>query len=160
MSLSLWEDLEGFSPQCLIVCCADAARVDRKLSMARAAQKRATCNFVPACKDFRSSEIIAISESVTLITPQSLHRPRTHWGPRLRVRPRTRALTRTPQAIFTTLSRGGRQPLPPGECGVGALPTRIYKPRDKAKIETGVQVAERWIVSAPRHRKFFSPSSI
>ena len=40
--------------------------------------------------------------------------------------------------------------------GVGVLPTRPYKPRDKAKVETGVQIVERWIVAALRHQKFFS----
>ena len=40
--------------------------------------------------------------------------------------------------------------------GVGVLPTRPYKPRDKAKVENGVLVVERWIVAALRHRKFFS----
>ena len=40
--------------------------------------------------------------------------------------------------------------------GVGVLPTRPRKPRDKAKVEVGVQIAERWIVAALRHRKFFS----
>ena len=35
------------------------------------------------------------------------------------------------------------------------IPTRPYKPRDKAKAEAGVQVAQRWIVAALRHRKFF-----
>jgi transposase len=36
------------------------------------------------------------------------------------------------------------------------VPARPYEPRDKAKIESGVQVVERWIVSALRNRKFFS----
>jgi transposase len=40
--------------------------------------------------------------------------------------------------------------------GVGVLPTRPRKPRDKAKVEVGVQIAERWIIAALRHRKFFS----
>ena len=39
---------------------------------------------------------------------------------------------------------------------IGVLPTRPRKPRDKAKVEVGVQIAERWIVAALRHRKFFS----
>src|SRR6202790_4949804 len=39
--------------------------------------------------------------------------------------------------------------------GVGVLPARPYRPRDKAKVEVGVQVAERWIVAALRHRQFF-----
>jgi len=40
--------------------------------------------------------------------------------------------------------------------GVGVLPARPYKPRDKAKVESGVLVVERWIVAALRHRQFFS----
>jgi len=40
--------------------------------------------------------------------------------------------------------------------GVGVLPTRPRKPRDKAKVEVGVQIAERWILAALRHVRFFS----
>jgi len=40
--------------------------------------------------------------------------------------------------------------------GIGVVPARPYKPRDKAKVESGVQLAERWIIAALRHRKFFS----
>jgi transposase len=40
--------------------------------------------------------------------------------------------------------------------GVAVLPARPYKPRDKAKVENGVQVVQRWIVAALRHRRFFS----
>ena len=40
--------------------------------------------------------------------------------------------------------------------GFGVVPARPYKPRDKAKVENAVQVAQRWIVAALRHRKFFS----
>jgi transposase len=40
--------------------------------------------------------------------------------------------------------------------GFGVLPTRPYKPRDKAVVESAVQVAQRWIVAALRHRQFFS----
>lgn len=36
------------------------------------------------------------------------------------------------------------------------LPTRIRKPRDKAKVEAGVLVIERWILARLRHRTFFS----
>lgn len=39
---------------------------------------------------------------------------------------------------------------------VGVLPARRKKPRDKAKVEVGVLIAERWILAALRHRKFFS----
>lgn len=40
--------------------------------------------------------------------------------------------------------------------GVGVVPARVRKPRDKAKVEVGVQIAQRWIVAALRHRRFFS----
>ncbi len=40
--------------------------------------------------------------------------------------------------------------------GVAVVPARPYKPRDKAKVESGVLVVERWIVAALRKRKFFS----
>jgi len=39
--------------------------------------------------------------------------------------------------------------------GVGVVPARPYKPRDKAKVESGVLLAERWIIAALRHRQFF-----
>ena len=40
--------------------------------------------------------------------------------------------------------------------GVAILPARPYKPQDKAKVEVGVQVVQRWIVARLRHRRFFS----
>lgn len=40
--------------------------------------------------------------------------------------------------------------------GLAVIPARPFKPRDKAKVEVGVQVAQRWIVAALRHHKFFS----
>ena len=36
------------------------------------------------------------------------------------------------------------------------VPARPYKPRDKAKVEVAVQIAERWIRAALRNRQFFS----
>src|SRR6202167_498096 len=39
---------------------------------------------------------------------------------------------------------------------MGVVPARPYRPRDKAKVENGVQVCERWIIAALRHRKFFN----
>jgi transposase len=41
-------------------------------------------------------------------------------------------------------------------CGFGIVPARPYRPRDKAKVENAVQVAQRWIVAALRHHKFFA----
>jgi len=40
--------------------------------------------------------------------------------------------------------------------GTAVMPTRSYKPKDKAKVEVGVQVVERWILARLRNRTFFS----
>lgn len=40
------------------------------------------------------------------------------------------------------------------------LPTRVAKPRDKAKVESGVLVVERWILAALRHRTFVGLASL
>jgi len=40
--------------------------------------------------------------------------------------------------------------------GYAIITARPYKPRDKAKVEAGVLVAERWILAALRDRTFFS----
>ena len=39
---------------------------------------------------------------------------------------------------------------------VAIIPTRSAKPRDKAKVENGVLVVERWILARLRNRQFFS----
>ena len=44
--------------------------------------------------------------------------------------------------------------------GVAVLPARVRKPRDKAKAEVGVQIVQRWILAALRHRTFFSLSEL
>jgi len=40
--------------------------------------------------------------------------------------------------------------------GLAVVPTRSRKPKDKAKVEVGVQVVERWILARLRDRTFFS----
>lgn len=40
--------------------------------------------------------------------------------------------------------------------GTVIIPARVRKPRDKAKVESGVLVVERWILAALRKRTFFS----
>src|SRR5437899_1022359 len=40
--------------------------------------------------------------------------------------------------------------------GFGVLPARPYKPRDKAVVESAVQVTQRWILASLRNRKVFS----
>ena len=40
--------------------------------------------------------------------------------------------------------------------GAVVIPARPYKPRDKAKVESGVLLVERWIIARLRHRHFTS----
>ncbi len=40
--------------------------------------------------------------------------------------------------------------------GTAIVPARRYKPRDKAKVEVGVQVVQRWILARLRGRRFLS----
>jgi transposase len=40
--------------------------------------------------------------------------------------------------------------------GTAIVPARPGKPRDKAKVEVGVQIAQRWIVARLRNETFFS----
>jgi transposase len=40
--------------------------------------------------------------------------------------------------------------------GLAVVPARARKPKDKAKVEVGVQVVERWILARLRDRTFFS----
>ena len=44
--------------------------------------------------------------------------------------------------------------------GCSILPARPYKPKDKAKVEAGVQLVERWILMRLRHATFFSLSEL
>lgn len=44
--------------------------------------------------------------------------------------------------------------------GTVILPARIKKPRDKAKVETGVQIAERQLLAPLRDHRFFSVGEI
>jgi len=44
--------------------------------------------------------------------------------------------------------------------GVAVLPARVRKPRDKAKVEAGVLLAQRWILARLRHQRFFSLAAV
>ena len=44
--------------------------------------------------------------------------------------------------------------------GIAILPTRVAKPKDKAKVEGAVLIAERWIIAALRNEQFFSLSAL
>ena len=44
--------------------------------------------------------------------------------------------------------------------GVAVLPARPGRPQDKAKVEVGVQVVERWILARLRNRRFFELAEV
>lgn len=44
--------------------------------------------------------------------------------------------------------------------GVAVIPARVRKPRDKAKVEQAVLLAERWIIAVLRHRQFDSMAAL
>jgi transposase len=44
--------------------------------------------------------------------------------------------------------------------GTAVLPTRVNHPKDKAKVEKGVQVVEYWLIAPLRKRQFFSITEI
>jgi transposase len=44
--------------------------------------------------------------------------------------------------------------------GTVIIPARVVKPKDKAKVESAVLVAERWILAALRNHTFFSLAEV
>ena len=44
--------------------------------------------------------------------------------------------------------------------GTAILPARPYHPKDKAKVEVGVQIVGRWILARLRNRRFFSLAAL
>jgi transposase len=44
--------------------------------------------------------------------------------------------------------------------GFAIIPARVRRPRDKAKVEGGVLLVERWLLAALRNRTFFSLSEL
>jgi transposase len=74
--------------------------------------------------------------------------------PRLIVPDQTRALIARPDRYEPAVNR-----LVDELCehyDVAVLPARPARPRDKPKVEVGVQVVERWILARLRNRRFFS----
>jgi len=75
-------------------------------------------------------------------------------APRLLVPDQPRALIANPDAYEPVTARLMQEL---GEhYGVAVLPARPGRPQDKAKVEVGVQVVERWILARLRHRPFFT----
>ena len=78
--------------------------------------------------------------------------------PRLIVPDQTRALIARPDRYEPTAGR-----LVEELCGhyqVAVLPARQAHPRDKPKVEVGVQIVERWILARLRNRTFFSLADV
>ena len=74
--------------------------------------------------------------------------------PRLLVPDQPRALIANPDAYEPVTARLMQEL---GEhYGLAVLPARPMRPQDKAKVEVGVQVVERWILARLRHRRFFT----
>src|ERR1700754_4688298 len=44
--------------------------------------------------------------------------------------------------------------------GTAIVPTRVRKPRDKAKVEVAVQLVQRWVLARLRQRRFFSLAAL
>jgi transposase len=74
--------------------------------------------------------------------------------PRLLVPDQPRALIANPDAYEPVTARLMQEM---GEhYGLAVLPARPGRPQDKAKVEVGVQVVERWILARLRNRRFFT----
>jgi transposase len=74
--------------------------------------------------------------------------------PRLLVPDQPRALIANPDAYEPVTARLMQEL---GEhYDVAVLPARPGRPQDKAKVEVGVQVVERWILARLRNRRFFT----
>jgi transposase len=78
--------------------------------------------------------------------------------PRLLVPDQPRALIANPDAYEPVTARLLQEL---GEhYDVAVLPARPGRPQDKAKVEVGVQVVERWILARLRNRRFFTLSEL
>jgi transposase len=79
-------------------------------------------------------------------------------APKITVPDQLRSAVRVPSRYEPTIARTyaelGRH------YGTAVVPARPGKPRDKAKVEVGVQIAQRWILARLRHETFFSLSAL
>jgi transposase len=74
--------------------------------------------------------------------------------PRLLVPDQPRALIANPDAYEPVTARLMQELAE--HYGVAVLPARPGRPQDKAKVEVGVQVVERWVLARLRHQRFHS----
>ena len=78
--------------------------------------------------------------------------------PEIVVPDNARALIADPDRYEPSLGRAYQEWAEHYGCAV--IPARPYRPQDKAKVEVGVQVVERWILTRLRHRQCFSLAEI
>ncbi len=78
--------------------------------------------------------------------------------PALVVPDNPRALIAQPDRYEPTLNRATQACAQ--HYGMAVLPARPRRPQDKAKVEVGVQVVERWILARLRHQCFFTFSAL
>ena len=78
--------------------------------------------------------------------------------PEIVVPDNARALIADPDRYEPSLGRAYQEWAEHYGCAV--IPARPYRPQDKAKVEVGVQVVERWILARLRARQCFSMAEI
>jgi transposase len=79
-------------------------------------------------------------------------------APRITVPDQLRSAVRVPSRYEPTIARTYAEL---GQhYGTAVVPARPGKPRDKAKVEVGVQIAQRWILARLRHETFFSLAAL
>ena len=75
-------------------------------------------------------------------------------GPQVVVPDNLKAAVRRPHCYEPAINRTYAERAPPYD--VASVPARAARPRDKAKVEVGVQVVERWRLARLRHHTCFS----
>ncbi len=79
-------------------------------------------------------------------------------APKMTVPDQLRSAVRVPSRYEPTIARTYSEL---GQhYGTAIVPARPRKPRDKAKVEVGVQIAQRWVLARLRHETFFSLTAL
>lgn len=78
--------------------------------------------------------------------------------PKVTVPDQLRSAVRVPSRYEPTIARTYSEL--GSHYGTAIVPARPAKPRDKAKVEVGVQIAQRWIVARLRNETFFSLAAL
>ena len=109
---------------------------------------------VLGCSNFTFAELFANEQSPSWIRGHVHAYQHFRGVPAITVPDNTKTAVRGPQRYEPDLN-----PLyadMAAHYGTVVVPARVRRPRDKAKIEVGVLIAERWLLAAVRNRTFFS----